>query len=87
MAKVTLPRLFADLTGPVREVDIQGSTLAEVVAGLERLYPGIAGRIHNGQKISPNVALVVDGRIAADGLATVVGPESQVAILPAFGGG
>jgi len=87
MPKVSLPRLFADLTGPVREIEVEGNTLAEVVAGLERLYPGMAARIHNGQKLSPNVALVVDGRIAAEGLATPVGPQSRVAILPAFGGG
>lgn len=87
MAKVTLPRLFADLTGPVRELEVEGCTLAEVVAGLERRYPGIAARIHRGQKLSPNVAVVVDGRIAVDGLATPLGPQSQVAILPAFGGG
>jgi len=87
MAKVTLPRLFADLTGSVREVEVEGDTLAEVVAALDRRWPGIAARIHNGEKLSPNVALVVDGRIASQGLQTPVCAQSRVAILPAFGGG
>ena len=36
---------------------------------------------------NPTVALVVDGKIAAEGLATPVGPSSRVNVLPAFGGG
>jgi len=61
--------------------------LAEIVVALEALFPGIEARIHNGEKIMPTVALVVDGRIATEGLATPVAPDSRVDILPAFGGG
>ncbi len=87
MIRVSIPLLFRDITGDVREAEVVGRTLGEVVAALDAIHPGIASRIHDGEKIAPNVALTVDGRIAASGLSTPVGPDSQVAILPAFGGG
>ncbi len=87
MASVSIPLLLEDVTGGARRAEVAGATLAEIVAGLEQLHPGIGDRIHNGRKINSNLALVVDGKIATRGLATPVGPESEVGILPAFGGG
>ncbi len=87
MASVSIPLLLKDLTGGARQAEAAGRTLAEVLDALDAIYPGIRSRIHDGQKLRPTVALVVDGKIAARGLATPVGPESQVNILPSFGGG
>ncbi|MEE8451527.1 MAG: MoaD/ThiS family protein [Thermoguttaceae bacterium] len=87
MAKVTIPLLLKDVTDGAREAEVDGATLREVVAALDVVYPGIGRRICEGEKISPNLAIVVDGKIAAEGLSTQVGPEAHVALLPAFGGG
>ncbi len=87
MAEVLIPLLLRDLTDGVREVKVAGDTLAEIVDALDALYPGIAAKIHADGKISPNVALTVDGKIAMQGLATPVRPDAKVGILPAFGGG
>ncbi len=87
MVHVSIPLLLKDVTDGAREANVTSGTLAEVVAALDAIHPGLAQRIHNGKRIHPTVALVVDGTIAARGLDTPVGPESQVNILPAFGGG
>ncbi len=87
MVSVSLPLPLKDVTGGSRHEEVTGSTLAEIVAALEAIHPGIESRIHRNGTISPNLAFVVDGRIAAAGLATPVKPDSQVNILPAFGGG
>jgi molybdopterin converting factor small subunit len=87
MAVVAIPLLLSDVTGGARHAEVAGTTLAEIIAALDALHPGIAARIRDGEKIKPNVALTVDGKIAARGLDTPVRPDSQVAILPAFGGG
>ena len=87
MATVTLPLLLKDVTGGARRAEVAGATLAEIIASLDTLYPGIEARICNGEKISPNVALTVDGKIAAGGLATPVKGNSQIDVLPALGGG
>jgi molybdopterin synthase sulfur carrier subunit len=87
MVTVSIPLLLADLTGGARTAEVAGATLGEVLAALERLYPGMAARIQNDGKISPHVALTVDGKIAMQGLSTPVRPDSEVAILPSMGGG
>ena len=87
MAIVSVPMLLKEFTGGANRAEVAGETLHEVIAALDVIYPGIAARIHDGRQISRGLALVVDGKIAARGLATPVGPDSQVSILPAFGGG
>jgi len=87
MAKVSIPLLLKDVTGGAREAEVEGATVGEIIAALDAIHPGIATRIRTQEKISPNIAIVVDGKIASRGTATPVGPESHVALLPAFGGG
>jgi molybdopterin synthase sulfur carrier subunit len=87
MATVSIPLLLAEVTGGARRADVEGSTLAEIIAALERIHPGIEARIRDGNRISPTLAFTVDGKIAAGGLATPVRPDSEVCMLPSFGGG
>lgn len=87
MATVSIPLLFKDVTGGARRAEVDGSTLAEIIAALDAVHPGIGARICDGDKISPTVAFTVDGKIAAGGLATPVGPASEICMLPSFGGG
>lgn len=87
MATVTIPLLFQDVTGGTRRAEVQGGNLEEIVRALDRIHPGLEGRILDGGKILPYVMFTVDGKIAAQGLATPVRPESEVSILPTMGGG
>ena len=87
MASVVIPLLLQNFTSGERSAEVSGSTLSEIVAALDRLYPGIGGRIIENGQISPTVAVTVDGRIAGAGLDTPVGSDSEVRLLPALGGG
>lgn len=87
MATVSIPLLFQDVTGGARRAEVAGSTLAEIIAALDKLHPGIQARLCDGDKLSSTVAVTVDGKIAAQGLHTLVGAESEVCLLPSFGGG
>lgn len=87
MAKVSIPLFLKEVTDGARHAEVPGATLAEVVAALDAIHPGLEAKIHTDGQISPNLAVVIDGRIAAQGLQEPVGPESEVNILPAFGGG
>jgi len=87
MATVSIPRLLGDLTGGARRADVEGRTVGEVLAALDGLFPGLEASIQKDGKISPHVAITVDGKIALQGVATPVRPHSQVAILPSMGGG
>ena len=87
MATISIPRLLKDVTGGARRAEVSGSTLEEIIAALDELHPGIQARVRDGDKLSPTVAFTVDGKIASRGLATPVGPDSEVCVLPSFGGG
>ena len=87
MATVSIPLLLEDVTGGARQAEVAGTTVAEIIAALDAIHPGFEARVRNAERINPNVAFTVDGKIAAGGLSTPVGPQSQVNILPAFGGG
>ncbi len=87
MATVSIPLLLKDVTGGIRRAEVQGSTIAEVIAALDGLFPGIEARIRDGHRIRPIFAFTIDGVIAARGLETPVGPDSAVDILPVMGGG
>ena len=87
MATVTIPLLLRDVTGGARRAEAAGDNLAEVIRALDRIHPGLEGRILGDGKILPYVTFTVDGAIAAQGLSTPVRPESEVCILPAMGGG
>ncbi len=87
MATVSIPLLLAKLTGGVRKTEVAGAALSEIVDGLDTLYPGFAAQVQTNGKISPHVAFTVDGKIAMEGFATPVGPDSEVNILPSMGGG
>ena len=87
MATVSIPLLFKDVTGGVRRSEVAGSTVAEILAALDEVHPGIEGRIRDGDRLAPIVTVTVDGKIAAQGLDTPVEPQSEVCLLPSFGGG
>ncbi|NQT15152.1 MAG: MoaD/ThiS family protein [Planctomycetes bacterium] len=87
MATVSIPLLLKDATGGARRVDVQGSTLDEIITALDEIHPGIKTRIRHGDKLNPTLAFTVDGKIAARGLDTPVRADSEVCLLPSFGGG
>lgn len=79
--------LLKDVTGGLRRAEVPGATVGEVIAELDRRHPGFKQRVCNGDRLSPIVAVTVDGQIARDGLATAVRADSEVCFLPSFGGG
>ena len=70
-----------------REVDAAGATLAEVLADLDRQYPGIRFRMIDEQdRMRPHMRLFVNGEQVFD-LAQRLGPKDEVQIVQALSGG
>jgi molybdopterin converting factor small subunit len=59
----------------------------ELIADLERRFPGFHLRLLQDGQLMPHVAVIVDGEEAQLGLAEPVQPESEVYFLPAMAGG
>lgn len=87
MAHVILPRsLAAILPGLPRRAEIDGATVAEVVAALDASWPGVADRLlEPGPAIREHINVFVDGERAV--LATPVPSGATLHIIPAVAGG
>ena len=87
MADVVLPRsLLVLFPGAPRRVTVEATSVAELIAALDRRVPGMADRVLTaGPAIREHVNLFVDGRQAD--LETPVRPDSTVHIIPAVSGG
>jgi len=85
--KVVLPTPLAEYTQYRREVDAEGATLAELLADLDRRYPGIRFRVIDEQDaIRPHIKIFVNREPAA-GLAASLAPSDEILVVAALSGG
>lgn len=85
--KVRLPSPLDSYTGGLREVDLPGRTLAEVMDALDGRFPGTRFRIVDERgRIRPHIHVFVNEDLAGD-LALPVGPADRVMIVAALSGG
>ena len=85
--KVLLPSPLASYTANRREVEAEGATLAELLADLDRLYPGIRFRVIDEQDaIRPHIKIFVNREQAAT-LALALRPADEVLVVAALSGG
>lgn len=85
--KVLLPSPLASYTGHRREVEAEGTTLAEILADLDRRYPGIRFRIVDEQDgIRPHIKVFVN-RGQAGSVSTPLRPGDEVLLVAALSGG
>jgi molybdopterin converting factor small subunit len=84
---VLLPTPLAGYTGQRREVEAQGATLAELLADLDRRYPGIRFRVIDEQDaIRPHIKIFVN-RVQAPDLRLDLRPADEVLVVAALSGG
>ena len=87
MAEVLLSRaLLALFPGVPRRIEVEASSVGELIAALDRTAPGIADRlVRAGPSIREHINVFVDGDLAD--LDTPVHPGSTVHVIPAVSGG
>lgn len=85
--KVFIPTPLRSYTGDRSEVEAAGTTLAEVMADLDRRYPGIRFRMVDEQgRLRANIAVFV-GPDAVRDLDVPVPSGTEVMIVAALSGG
>jgi molybdopterin converting factor small subunit len=87
MATVHLPRsLVALFPGLPRRLDVEAPDVDGALAAIDRLAPGVRDRLVDaGPQVREHINVFVDGERAT--LATPLGPESVVHVIPAVSGG
>lgn len=90
MPDVRLPTILRQHAGGQPTVAVDGDTLGAVLEDLERRYPGLAGQVVTGDGTLHkfvNVYVNDDDVRYLGKLATKVGADDTVSILPAVAGG
>lgn len=88
--KVRLPGSLRDATGGVTRIEAAGTTLAAVVADLERRYPALEGKIldeRGGLQSYLNVYIGDQDARHAGGADAPVADDADVMVIPAMSGG
>lgn len=88
MATVILPRsLGALVPGLPHRAEVEASSVAELIAGLDARWPGVADRLCDaGPSIREHINVYVDGERVAS-IHDPVGTGSTVHVIPAVAGG
>ena len=90
MATVRVPTQLRTLSGGEAEVVVDGSTVGEVLSGLETAHPGFRDRLFDegGQlRRFVNVFVADEDVRFLQGLDTTVDDTQTVSIIPAVAGG
>lgn len=84
--KVLIPSALHSYTGGSR-AEARGATLGEVLADLDRQYPGIRFRIIDEQsRVRRHIRIFVNG-ISAETFSLEMQPDDDVVIVQALSGG
>lgn len=87
MPRVFIPASLRKYTGSQGEANIEAATVREVIVQLERIFPGISGRLTVAGELKPGLAVAIDSRICAHGLLEKVAPESEIHFVFSVPGG
>jgi molybdopterin synthase sulfur carrier subunit len=87
MATVWIPALLRDFTQGQPQVEVPGNTVRQVIESLDTAYPGLKGRLCDGDQLVRGIAVSIDGHLAPLGLLARVGTKSEIHFLPLVGGG
>ncbi len=87
MPVIWIPALLRDLTGGQDKVAVPGATVREVIERLDERYPGVMARLCEGDRLRPNLAVVIDGVVSQKRLHQPVTEENEIYFLPIISGG
>jgi sulfur-carrier protein len=89
MSTVRIPPVLRENTGGSRSVEVSGSTVSEALDDLFGRHPALRDRVTTDGQLSEFINVYVNDRDVRyrDGLATPVGPDDTIILLPAMAGG
>ncbi len=88
--QVNLPTVLRAHAEGAKSLQVDGSTVGEVLRNLEQQFPGLSGQVIDGEgqlHRFVNVYVNDDDVRYLQSLDTTVGPSDELSILPAVAGG
>jgi molybdopterin synthase sulfur carrier subunit len=87
MPVVWIPAPLRSCTQGRETVDVEGTTLLQVIDSLEASFPGIKARLCDENGLRPGIAVAIGTQLARRGLSEPVPHGAEVHFLPAIAGG
>jgi molybdopterin converting factor small subunit len=75
------------LTNGQTKVEVEGSTVRQIIENLDKIYPGMKDRLAEGTRIKRGISVAVDGEVTPLGMLGQVKEDSEVHFLPSIAGG
>ncbi len=87
MPTIFIPAPIRNLTKGKTSVVVAASSVREAIESLEAEYPGVKDRLCEGEKIRPNISVMVDGQVSHLKMREKLREESEVHFVIAISGG
>lgn len=87
MPTIFIPAPIRDLTRGKASVAVAGSSVREAIESLEAEYPGVKERLCEGERIRPNISVMVDGQISNLKMREKLADDSEIQFVIAISGG
>jgi sulfur-carrier protein len=87
MPTVFIPAPLREITQGKASVVVSGSSVREAIDSLEAEYPGVKERLCEGDKVRPNISVMVDGQVSNLKMREKLTEKSEVHFLIAISGG
>lgn len=89
MSTVRIPPVLRENTGGSRTVEVSGGTVLDALEVLFTRHPALRDRVTEDGELSRFINVYVNDRDVRyrDGLATAIGPDDTIILLPAMAGG
>ncbi len=87
MVRVIIPATLRSFCGGSSQLEVDGANIGQVLRALDERCPGFYGRVVEEGRLRPELAFALNGEVVPLALHTEVTPETEIAIVPALGGG
>jgi molybdopterin converting factor small subunit len=85
--RVWVPAVHRDLTRGCEVIEAAGGDVRSVLAALEARFPGLWGRLVEGDRLRAGIVVAVNGEVSPLGLRQRLEGPSEIHILRAAAGG
>jgi molybdopterin synthase sulfur carrier subunit len=87
MPIIFIPAPLRELTGGIASVVVSASNVREAIESLEADYPGVKDRLCEGERVRPNISVLVDGVVSHLKMREKLSEDSEVNFVIAISGG
>ena len=84
---VIIPATLRDFCAGASKLEVPGATVGEVLLALDERCPGFYGRVVEDGRLRPELAFDINGEVYPLALHNSLEPGTEIAIVPALGGG